>query len=75
MSRQPETNGPRKQSPYRQLAIYTSVIFLLPSSLLAGFYLGHWFDSYLEAGPWGKIFGLALGALAGFVHLFRFLRK
>ncbi|HUG43658.1 MAG TPA: AtpZ/AtpI family protein [Acidobacteriota bacterium] len=75
ISQQPRRTGPRKSRPYRQLAIYTSVIFLLPSSLFAGFFVGQWFDSRFESGPWGKIVGLALGAVAGFVHLFRLIRK
>ena len=69
-------NGKRERSSsYRRLAIYSSVIFLLPSTLLGGYYLGHILDRYFESDPWLAITGLFLGGIGGFVHLFRLLNR
>jgi len=66
---------PDKKNEYRRLAIYTSVIFLLPSTLLGGYYLGYLLDGYLGTGQWLSIVGLLLGGAGGFLHLFRLLNR
>jgi len=64
-----------KSNNYRMLAVYTSVIFLLPSTLLGGFYFGYLLDNYFGTGQWLSITGLLLGGVGGFVHLFRLLNR
>jgi ATP synthase protein I len=65
----------KRRSTYRQLARYSGVIFVLPSSLLVGYFLGFLLDGYLESSPWLSITFLFLGAAAGFVQLFRVLNR
>ena len=69
------TEKPDERNQYRRLAIYTSVIFLLPSTLLGGYYFGYLLDGYLGTGRWFSIAGLLLGGIGGFVHLFRLLNR
>jgi len=69
------TGRPDKSNNYRRLAIYSSVIFLLPSTLLGGYYFGYLLDGYLGTGQWLSIVGLLLGGVGGFVHLFRLLNR
>jgi F0F1-type ATP synthase assembly protein I len=69
------TDESEKGKNYRRLAIYSSVIFLLPSTLLGGYFLGHFLDGYLDTGRWFSIAGLFLGAIGGFIHLFRLLNR
>lgn len=57
------------------LAHYSSVVFVLPSCLLVGYFLGHLLDNYFESFPWLSITLLFLGAVAGFVQLFRILNR
>jgi F0F1-type ATP synthase assembly protein I len=64
-----------KGKSYRRLAIYSSVIFLLPSTLLGGYFLGYFLDGYLGTGQWLSILGLLLGGAGGFLHLFRLLNR
>jgi F0F1-type ATP synthase assembly protein I len=66
---------PRKRNTYRLLAIYTSLIFLLPSTLIGGYYLGYLIDDSLGTAPWLAIVGLVLGGIGGFLHLFRLLNR
>jgi F0F1-type ATP synthase assembly protein I len=60
-------------SLYRQLAIYSSIIFLLPSGLVGGYLLGTVVDGYLSTDPWGSWVGLFLGGAGAFTQLFRLL--
>jgi len=64
-----------KAKNYRRLAIYSSVIFLLPSTLLGGYYLGYLLDGYLGTGKWCSIGGLLLGGVGGFIQMFRLLSR
>jgi F0F1-type ATP synthase assembly protein I len=64
-----------KRKSYRRLAIYSSVIFLLPSTLLGGYFFGYLLDGYLGTGQWLSIIGLLLGGIGGFLHLFRLLNR
>ena len=74
MSRQ-DSRGDSRGSHYRQLAIFGSVIFLLPTALFGGYFAGALLDRWLGTAPWLTIVGLLLGGVAGFVELFRLLRR
>lgn len=67
--------GPPPPNPYRLLAIYTSLIFLMPASLLGGYFLGSQLDQYLGTSPWFLIIGVLLGGAGAFIQLFRILKK
>lgn len=62
-----------KQNPYRLFAVYGSIIFLLPSSLLGGWWLGSMADDYFGTDPWAAVTGIFLGAAGGFIEVFRLL--
>lgn len=67
----PESKGRH----YRRLALYSSVIFLLPATLFGGWVAGRFLDTWLGTRPWLTFLGLLLGGVAGFVELFRLLRR
>ena len=60
---------------YRDLAVYSSVIVVLPVCLLGGGYVGYQLDQYWETSPWLTILGLLLGSVAGFDQVFRLVGK
>lgn len=64
-----------KRRFYRMLAQYSSIIFVLPSSLLAGYFIGYVLDGYFETFPWLSLVFIFLGAAAGFFEVFRILSK
>jgi ATP synthase protein I len=65
----------RKGDDYRRLALYTSVIFLLPTTLLGGLLLGYWADGHFGTSPWLTLTGVFLGIAGAFYELFRILRR
>lgn len=65
----------RDRNPYRLLAVYTSLIFLLPATLLGGYYIGSIADEQFGTGPLFTILGLLLGGIGGFVQLFQILSR
>lgn len=75
MSGGPSGRGGRSGGEFRPLAVYSSVIFLLPATLFGGYLAGSWLDDWLGTGPWLTISGVMLGGAAGFVELFRLLRR
>ena len=64
-----------KKDSYRWAAVYFGVIFLLPSTLLGGFYVGYLFDRYLDTDPWLTVLGLLAGTIGAFLQLFRLLGR
>jgi F0F1-type ATP synthase assembly protein I len=69
------TEEHNRTNSYRRLAVYSSVIFLLPSTLLGGYFFGYLLDDYFGTEPWISVAGLLLGGAGGFVHLFRLLNR
>ena len=57
------------------LARWSSIIVLLPSSMLAGFLIGYGLDRWIGTSPWMRIVFLLLGSVAGFYRIFDMLRK
>lgn len=60
---------------YRRLALYTSVIFILPTTLIGGLLVGRWADQRWGTEPWLTLAGLLLGIAAAFLELFRILKR
>ncbi len=64
-----------RDNPYRQFAVYSSIIFILPAGLLGGYLLGNWIDDFLDTSPWITYLGLLLGGVAGFKQMFQLLNR
>ena len=64
-----------RDNPYRQFAVYSSIIFILPAGLLGGYLLGNWIDGFLDTSPWITYLGLLLGGVAGFKQMFQLLNR
>ncbi len=62
-------------SEYRRLALYTSVIFILPTTLVGGFLVGRWADQRWGTEPWLTVAGVFLGIAGAFLELFRILKR
>lgn len=66
---------PRKgENPYRRFAIYSSIIVLIPATLLGAFYLGYVLDGQLGTWPWLTLAGLFIGVAGVFLQLFKLIR-
>lgn len=63
--------GDRK--PYILFARYSAIIFILPTCLLVGYFMGQQLDDWLETSPALTVVFLLLGAAAGFLQVFRLL--
>lgn len=60
---------------YRRIAEWSAIIFILPSSMAAGAALGYYMmDKWLNTTPLFAIVFLLLGALAGFIHIYKLLK-
>jgi len=61
---------------YLMLAEWTSVIFLLPTTLIGGFLLGYYVvDPWLGTAPVFTIILLLLGIFAGFYQTFQIVKR
>ena len=59
----------------RGLAQYTSLVFILPSTVFAGYLVGSWLDGFFETEPVLAMIGLLLGAVIGFHQMYRILTR
>ncbi len=63
-------------SPYARIAKLSAIITILPSSMAAGWILGHYVvDRLFGSYPWGTMLMIFLGAGAGFYEIFRILMR
>jgi ATP synthase protein I len=53
---------------------YSAVGFMLPSSVFAGYLIGYWLDKKFGTSYLYLVF-MVLGIIAGFMQIFRFLKK
>lgn len=60
---------------YAAVAQASTAGILFPACLVAGYFLGKWVGRALGWGDTLAIIGAALGVVAGFVNLFRMLRR
>ncbi len=62
-----------KPQTTRRIAQYSSIIFVLPTCLLIGFFSGKWLDERWGTEPAFAMVLLLLGAVAGFYQVFKVL--
>ncbi len=65
----------RKPSVSRMVARYGGIIFLLPSCMLVGYFIGSWADQRWGTEPALAVVGLLLGSGAGLFQVFKLLQK
>ena len=65
---------PPKKSIWVIAGEYSSVAFILPSSAVAGYFIGYFLDKQFGTSYLYLVF-LVLGIVAGFIQIFRFLKK
>jgi F0F1-type ATP synthase assembly protein I len=59
---------------YSRIGRLSSVIFILPSCMAVGGFLGYYVvDRYLKSYPWGTVVFVLLGAAAGFYEIVKLL--
>jgi F0F1-type ATP synthase assembly protein I len=64
----------KKEKPagvFRDVAPFLSLGFQLASVVIVFFFLGHWIDNKFNISPIGKLTGLLLGIVGGFIQFFR----
>lgn len=64
----------RAASAWRDLAVLSSIGFLLAGAVAIGTLGGMWLDRHFHTGPWFTACGAILGSIAGFVQLFRLVK-
>jgi len=69
------SGGGESRESYRRLALYSSLVFILPTTLLGGFLLGMWADERWGTSPWLTFAGFVVGSAAAFLELFRLLKR
>ena len=65
----------RKPGVSRMVARYSGIIFLLPSCMLIGYFIGYWVDERWGTEPKLALVGILLGSGAGLFQVFRLLQK
>ena len=66
--------GSKKNSRYLQ-ALYSTIIFIIPSAFIGGYFLGMKLDEQFGTDPWLTIAGVFLGGTGAFIELFRVLNR
>jgi F0F1-type ATP synthase assembly protein I len=54
----------------RDFAPFLTLGFQLAAAVLVFFFIGVWVDGRYGTNPWGKIIGIVLGSIGGFVNFF-----
>lgn len=74
----PGAKKPEKAKPSqmaRDLAIYSMLIVILPSTVLAGYWIGAAADHYFGTRSVLAMLGLLAGAVIGFIQMYRIIIK
>jgi ATP synthase protein I len=66
---------PGEQSTWKALGQLSSIGFALVIATVIGLGGGYWLDRWLGTAPWLMLIGLGLGIAAGFVNLFRSVKR
>jgi F0F1-type ATP synthase assembly protein I len=59
------------QGTYREYAPYLTLGFQLAAVVVLFFLLGHWLDNRFGIAPVGKLVGVLIGSIGGFVKFFK----
>jgi ATP synthase protein I len=62
-------------STWKALGELSSIGLALVVATVIGLVAGYWADRWLETSPWLMLIGLGLGIAAGFVNLFRSVKR
>ncbi|HYI94762.1 MAG TPA: AtpZ/AtpI family protein [Bryobacteraceae bacterium] len=65
---------PQKKSIWVIAGEYSSLAFVLPSCVFAGYLIGYWLDKYFGTTYLYLVF-MVLGIISGFLQIFKFLKK
>jgi ATP synthase protein I len=64
-----------EESSWKALAELSSIGMTLVLATVIGLAVGYFLDRYLGTSPWLILIGLGLGIAAGFVNLFRAVKR
>lgn len=65
----------RKKNSRQLQALYGTIIFIIPSAFIGGYFLGMKLDEQFGTDPWITIAGVFLGGAGAFIELFRVLNR
>ena len=65
----------KKDEVWGPLLGLLSVGTVLVAGIVLGWFAGRWLDRRAGTEPWGVVIGVVLGSVAGFVELFRIVKK
>ncbi len=61
----------KAQNFYRDYASFLTLGFQLAATVVLFFLIGHWVDKQFEIEPIGKLIGVLLGSVGGFIKFFK----
>ena len=64
-----------EQGTWKALGELSSIGFALVVATVVGLAGGYWLDRWLGTAPWLMLIGLGFGIAAGFVNLFRSVKR
>lgn len=64
-----------KDTDFKKLAEISSLVLILPSSIVVGLVIGYLLDRWLKTGSWMLLLWLVLGIISGLLNLFRGIRQ
>ncbi|MGG1480707.1 AtpZ/AtpI family protein [Bacillus smithii] len=62
------------KSPFRAMALYSTILSQLAGSVLIGIFLGRWIDGKCQTEPLFLVIGLLSGLAAGILAMLRTIR-
>ncbi|MBE3570256.1 MAG: AtpZ/AtpI family protein [Bacillales bacterium] len=62
------------KSPYRAMALYSTILSQLAGFVLIGIFLGRWIDGKCQTEPLFLVIGILLGLAAGTLAMLRTIR-
>ena len=66
---------PGEKGTWRALGELSSIGLTLVLATVIGLGAGYWADRWLGTNPWFMLLGLGMGIVAGFVNLFRSVKR
>jgi ATP synthase protein I len=64
-----------EKGTWKALGELSSIGFALVVATVIGLVVGYWLDRWLGTAPWLMLIGLGFGIAAGFVNLFRSVKR